>query len=110
MADKVQFYIELTKSAKCLPWCCQETESEVMASSLVNLQATKNLGRKKNAAWPDFSAQAFLRSRMNMPVLVSSSNFSDGFLVIRLTSIMAASDSANPYMLGCMGMGAMNLA
>ena len=44
-----------------------------------------------------------------MPVWVSSSTFSDGFLVIRLTRIMAATDRINPYMLGCMGRGAMTL-
>ena len=46
--------------------------------------------------------QAFF-SRMNMPVLVSSSTLSEGFLVTRLTRIIAATDRMKPYMLGCMG-------
>lgn len=70
----------------------------------ITAQAKKAGG--KGASLQRHPRQVFIQaffSRMNMPVLVSSSTLSEGFLVTRLTRIIAATDRMKPYMLGCMG-------
>ena len=70
-----------------------------------NLAEKKQAGRGPDCSSPIPAAFLFyvFLSRMNIPVLVSSSTLSEGFLVARLTSIIAATDKMKPYMLGCMG-------